>query len=333
MAWIRKKFLLLLILFFVYGAFSVSHLHTSSPQVLGAQQNLTLFEEPIVGKDPLLSAINASQKEVDVEVYLLSDKDIITSLMHACQRGILVQILLEQHPFGGGTVNQQTYQTLSNSCVKVAWTNPSYALTHEKTVVIDSKEAFILTQNLTTAAFVKNREYDVTDVNPQDVLEIVNIFHADWNRTNFIPSTTNLLISPITSRDNLMQLITNAQQSLSIEMEAIDDPQIIALLIQKAPSVKISLILPSFSQMAANKKVAQKLSNAGVVIKTMSSPYIHAKLIIADVRKAYVGSINLTTQSMDNNREVGVLITEQDIVQNLSSDFAADWESAIPMSL
>ncbi len=329
MRFLRKQFILLICISCIYAAFFIVHFHVQKTEtVLGVGTNLALFEEPMSGKDPIISTISNAQKEVDVEVYLLSDKDIITSLLDACGRGVVVKVMLEQHPFGGGSINQKTHQQLQNTCVHIQWTNPAFALTHEKTILIDGRQVFILNQNLTNAAFSSNREYDILDTNPQDVGEIQKIFTADWNRSSFASSQTNLVVSPLTSRDILSSLISHATKTLDIEMEVIEDPDIATLLKEKARSTAIRIIIPTFSQISSNKKIAQQLQQSGVEAKTMGSPYIHAKLILADNAKAYVGSVNLTTQSMDSNREVGIILSQQDVLAELSQDFDVDWENA-----
>lgn len=329
--WIRKRFLFLIALVFVYAAFFLVHYQKNkTPVVLGTSANLQLFVEPQAGKEPLISSIASAQKEIDVEVYLLSDKDILASLLAACQRGVVVRVLLEQHPFGGGNINQKTKQQLDASCVRAQWSSPAFALTHEKTMVIDNSLVWILTQNLTNAAFGKNREYDIADTNVQDIADIQAIFTADWARNSFSPTSANLFVSPDTSRPMLTSLIASATQAIYIEMEVIDDQEIVQLLEQKAQKIPVQIIVPSFSQVGANKKVAEKFLSSGIQVKTMSSPYIHAKLLIAD-KKAYVGSVNLTSQSMDSNREVGISISQQDILDNLEQDFLSDWDNASPM--
>ena len=140
-----------------------------------------------------------------------------------------------------------------------------------------------------------------------------------------------MLVSPITSRLALSTLLASAKQTLFIETEVIDDPAMVRLLEEKSAAVAIHIILPSFTQISANKHVAQKLIQHGIFVKTLSSPYIHAKLIVKDGQQAYVGSLNLTTQSMDANREVGILISQQDIISRLQERFLSDWDSAQPV--
>jgi phosphatidylserine/phosphatidylglycerophosphate/cardiolipin synthase-like enzyme len=60
-------------------------------------------------------------------------------------------------------------------------------------------------------------------------------------------------------------------------------------------------------------------------VREIKKPYVHAKAIIVDDRWAFVGSENISTSSLDNNRELGVLVNDQDSLSRLSSTFEQDW--------
>lgn len=332
---IKKNLLTFTLIFLVYSIFFATHVAKptqTSLKVLGADTNITLFIEPNDGRQPILDAINSAQKEVLVEVYLLSDKQIIQSLEDAKSRGVTVDVMLEQHPFGGGNLNNKSEKDLKDNDISFEWTNSSFTLTHEKSIVIDSSEAFILNQNLTASSFTKNREYDILDTNPQDVAQVRSIFIADWQRKPFSPQVTHLIVSPVNSRAGLTNLISTSTQTIDIEIEDIADDQITSLLENKAKAEQIRIIVPTLSQISSNKKNLEELKNAGVKVKTLSSPYVHAKLILVDGVKAYTGSVNLSTQSMDQNRELGIMFTQSDSIESLSSTFESDWQKASDLS-
>ena len=52
------------------------------------------------------------------------------------------------------------------------------------------------------------------------------------------------------------------------------------------------------------------LAAAGVDIRLADSLYIHAKAIIADGERAFVGSQNLSATSLDQNRELGIIVDD-----------------------
>jgi phosphatidylserine/phosphatidylglycerophosphate/cardiolipin synthase-like enzyme len=58
---------------------------------------------------------------------------------------------------------------------------------------------------------------------------------------------------------------------------------------------------------------------------------LHAKAVIADGRAMYVGSENLTTNSLDRNREVGLLLDEPALVTPVLQTTEGDWERALPV--
>ena len=52
------------------------------------------------------------------------------------------------------------------------------------------------------------------------------------------------------------------------------------------------------------------------------APYLHAKIMLRDDGKIFLGSENFTTNSLDNNREMGILLENRlDIYQKIREDF------------
>lgn len=327
----KKLLSTFLLILLVYSWFFLFHKPpTPSPkQVLGTNTDITLFIEPDSGSKPIVDAINGAQKEVLVEVYLLSDKDIIQSLENAKTRGIAVNIMLEEHPFGGGNINPKTKAELSTKNIAVSWSSPNFALTHEKAIIIDNLEAFILSQNLTTSSFTKNREFNVIDKNLEDVNEIRDIFLADWSRQSFVPKDTDLLESPNNSRVVLESLIKGAEKEIDIEVEVIADKEFESLLEEKAKTIPVKLILPTIKQISSNSKAIDELSKNGIEVKTMTKPYVHGKTILVDSLKAYTGSVNLSSQSLDENRELGIILSQSEAINSLQNTFQEDWNNAL----
>lgn len=305
-------YLLLFALLTFYFAFfkAPAKLEYGTAEVLGQDTNLTLFVEPDDGRAPLLNYIRASHTILG-EVYILSDQVIIDALASRS-----AQILLEEHPFGGNNLNQKTKQLLGEM---VSWASPYFALTHQKSLVFDDTVVCILNMNLSKTAFTKNREYNICSENKDEVTEAQNIFYADKDRKDYSPAAANLLVSPVNSRAKLTAFINSAQSSLDIEMEVLTDDQMVSLLGNKGFPVRI--IVPERKEIA-NATVS------GARTKYLKSPYPHAKLIIVDGTRAYIGSINLTTQSLDSNRELGILVAQPDIIERLNTTFTKDWERA-----
>ena len=52
---------------------------------------------------------------------------------------------------------------------------------------------------------------------------------------------------------------------------------------------------------------------------------MHAKIIVVDGQKAFVGSENISTASLERNREVGLLIADTNVINTLQQTFQQDW--------
>jgi cardiolipin synthase len=55
---------------------------------------------------------------------------------------------------------------------------------------------------------------------------------------------------------------------------------------------------------------------------------MHAKLILADTQRAFVGSQNFSAVSLDANRKVGVIVSDAAVVTQLASVAQGDWDVA-----
>lgn len=228
-----STFLLILVVYSWYF-FTYLPVHPKTLTVSGARTNVQLYDQPDSGHMPIIAAIQSARREILVEVYLLSDNEVIHALEDARNRGVDVKVMLEGHPFGGRNLNKKTKTELNANNIQTTWSNPSFALTHEKAIIIDDNEALILSQNLTASSFSKNREYDIFDTNPFDVQEIRNIFIADWERKSFSPpSQSDIIESPNNSRAALTTLLSHASHSIDIEAEDIDDNAITTLRLRK----------------------------------------------------------------------------------------------------
>jgi phosphatidylserine/phosphatidylglycerophosphate/cardiolipin synthase-like enzyme len=65
------------------------------------------------------------------------------------------------------------------------------------------------------------------------------------------------------------------------------------------------------------------------VVRSLKNPYIHTKTMLIDDRVLMIGSINFSTNSLDNNRELSVIVTDTGAIQNYKHYFLQDWENSL----
>src|SRR2546423_641562 len=109
----------------------------SGPTSIGSGvQGVQIFVEPDAGEHSITDAIANAKKSVWLEMYLLTDRNVIRALEEAANRGVDVRVMLEPHPFGGGGSPARTMDQMKAAGAKVEASDPSFALTHEKGMII-----------------------------------------------------------------------------------------------------------------------------------------------------------------------------------------------------
>ncbi len=291
-----------------------------------------LIVEPDDRVSPLARAIRDANTSVHLEMYELTNPTLVRALEYAHASGVDVRVILEPHPYGASsTINQAAYDNLMAADIPVRWSSPRYLLTHQKSMVVDNAVAYVMTTNFTRAAFKANREFDVVDRDPRDVASVAAVFAADWAGRAYTPRDPNLPLSPLDARPMLTALVRSARRTLDIYAEELQDPAIEAALAAAARrGVRVRLILPAPSAGGVDADAAgiAAITKAGARVYRAGGLYIHAKAIVADGKRAFVGSQNFSPASLDHNRELGVIIDDPDAIATLEQTFAADWNAA-----
>ena len=111
----------------------------------------------------LVAAIRGAQRSVHMTMYLLSAREVISALTDARARGVEVQVLLNRAIPGGAMPNEAVFATLTAAGVSARWSSSRFSFTHEKCVIVDGAEAWIMTMNTTGAGLNGNREFLAID--------------------------------------------------------------------------------------------------------------------------------------------------------------------------
>ena len=182
--------------------------------------------------------------------------------------------------------------------------------------------------HLTKSAFTTNREFGVVTNRPDVVQSAAAIFEADWVR-GAEPDPGPLVVSPTNAREQVLALVREAQVSLELYAEVLRDREMLdALAAAVERGVRVRVIVSPSADFAAE---VDELAVSGVDIRLSSSLYIHAKLIVADGERAFIGSQNLSATSLDQNRELGVIVDDPVNLARLTRTFAIDFRSATPL--
>ncbi len=294
----------------------------------------TLLSEPTSGRTQILSLLKGAQSAIDLTIYEIEDPLIITALADAAKRGVQVRVLYNFYSFQkyGHDPNAPYIAELKKAGVKTKPAGEQFAITHQKTLVIDGSAAVIMTFNLAPGYFSGTRDFGIITYDAGQVAEIGKVFEADWAYKSVSVSEPALVWSPDNSREKILGVIKGAAKTLEVYNEETEDPQCMQALIAAAKrGVKVRFITAILKNGSVDGNAAERqvLNAHGVKAEGLASPFIHAKIVLADAGgtagKAYLGSENFSSYSLDKNRELGIILEDPAILSSIHSTFDSDW--------
>jgi len=285
-----------------------------------------LFILPDDGAAVVLDEFARAERTIDIAVYLLTSDDVVASLDAAVERGVRIRVLLEPDPYGGFGDVEADSAHLRALGVEVRFSGKDVRFGHVKTFVVDDRVALVTSLNLTNAALTTNRELGVISTERDVVATAVAMFEADWTASAF-DDPGPLVISPLNSRETINQLIDSARATIDVYAEVIRDEAVVSQLIARSSDgVVIRIIVPD-EVSPDDAGVYNRFVSAGIEVRSIGSPYQHAKMLLIDGERALVGSINFTQTSMDDNREASIVLDDPLSLGRLTAVYEADWSS------
>jgi phosphatidylserine/phosphatidylglycerophosphate/cardiolipin synthase-like enzyme len=256
-----------------------------------------------------------------MQMYLLTDERAIEALAARAAAGCDVRVILERAPYLDERANEEAHARLVAAGARVRWATPRFTYTHAKAFTVDHGRLVVSTANLTRAGLHGNREYTVVDDDPGDVAAADRIFAGDEFGQAVTP-TARIVASPETSRSGFLALVEGASRSVLVEVEQLSDRLVAdALGRARARGVEVAVVLP---ESHGSNAAVRALLAAGVTVRAISAPGVHAKALAVDGTRVLVGSANLTPTSLDENRELGLLLEHPEIAARLAATIADD---------
>lgn len=289
---------------------------------------------------PIVDAINHAEKSLRVKMFVFSDPHILEAVVNAHHRGVKVRIMLNPTRRSGEKENDDTRKTLSDAGIEVLDSNPAYDLTHEKSMIVDDKTAWIMSLNWQTKNLTDTRDYAVVTPHPHEVNEIIQCFEADWTRQAFNPGENSHMIWCVgNGRQRIAQFVDEAKHSLWVQNERYQDPVIIERLVRaNHRGVKVHIMARPPHTLKKEKLIEgvgglRILDDVGVKVHKVHGLKLHAKLLFADGARAIIGSINLAPGSFDSRRELAIEVRDEDVLDRIHKIVQQDWENSRPLDL
>ena len=289
---------------------------------------------------PILDAIDQARESLRIKMFVFSDPGLLSAVIAAHRRGVDVRIMLNPERRSGEKENGESRKLLIDAGIEVMDSNPAFDVTHEKSMVVDDKTAFIHSLNWTTANLTETRDYAVVTSHAHEVCEVSECFDADWKRKAFDPGEHSHLIWCIgNGRQRIGQFIDDAKHSLWVQNERYQDPVIIERLVRaKLRGVNVHVLARPPHKLKKEKLMEavgglRIMADVGIKVHKLKGLKLHAKLLFADRVRAIIGSINLAPGSFDSRRELAIEIQNEDAMERLHLVAHHDWEISRPLDL
>jgi phosphatidylserine/phosphatidylglycerophosphate/cardiolipin synthase-like enzyme len=250
-----------------------------------------------------LEKIKNAKKNIYIEVYLFTHKNIRNAVLMAKKRWIEIKIILEKNIYKSANLNLKTFLEFKKNNIDVIWSNPkNYKLNHSKILIIDN-ELILSTGNLSYSTFTKNTDFFIFTKNINLVEKFKKIFLWDfiWEKTNIYDH--NIILSPNYSKEKFDKLFIQTKKSLKMYIPYLWNKFAKKILDLKKKNIDIKII---FSDRENNIEKINLLKNYWIKIQTKKN--IHSKAFLIDNKILYIWSTNFDSNSIEKNREAGLLI-------------------------
>lgn len=288
----------------------------------------------------IIEAIETATISLRIKMFLFSDPVLIKAVIAAHDRGVKVKVMLNPARRDGEEENEDTHKKLQAAGIEVKDSNPHFGLTHEKSMVVDDKLAFVKSLNWETKNLTETRDYAIITSHPHEVEEIIMCFEADWDRKEFNPGEkAHLIWCNGNGRARIARFIDEAKHTLFVQNERFQDLVIIERIIRAASrGVKVHVMVRPPHTLKKAKLIEgvgglRIMDDVGIKIHKLRHLKLHGKMLLADGCRAIVGSINLAPGSFDDRRELAIEVHDVEIVERLHEIAHFDWKNSHPLDL
>jgi hypothetical protein len=293
-----------------------------------AASDYSLLILPDQGESAIYNFINSAHTSLDMTMYELRDTAMENDLIAREKAGVTVRVILDQ---AEKTVNAAAFSALQAGGVGVTYSSTAFTYTHQKTITVDNDESYVSTGNMDTTYYNTSRDYGVFDTDANDVAAIIAVFNADYAKTSITPSDGDDLVwSPTDSQTRQLALINGATHTLDIEEEEFEDTALTnAVVAAENRGVTVRVVVEDPSDYTTDLNEVTAAGGKYTGYSSSTGFYVHGKAIVADYgfsdAKVFLGSENWTDNSLNDNRELGLIISDSAVLTGVENTFTADF--------
>lgn len=298
----------------------------------------------------IIQEINQAHETIYVSAYQLKDPDLAQALIDSTKRKVRVALIVEKNPykhaFNVDDKQDVILQQLLAAGV-VIYERPEYLKVshptghhHARYLLIDSNRFLLTTGNFDETTFDHCRDFAVTfnrAAHPEEFAALQQLFESDIHNLP-LPSAfpASVIIGPDQQREKIVSFLRTAKKSIKLYQQYFNDPAILDeishLIAEK--QIKVELLMMAYptgyDREDPSASAQDQLKSQGGDVRLIPDFYGHARAIIIDDQYALIGTAQLSPASLDQNREVSLII-QGSIVAQLIAQFQADQSRALSL--
>jgi phosphatidylserine/phosphatidylglycerophosphate/cardiolipin synthase-like enzyme len=274
---------------------------------------MKLIVQPEAGIAPIVNAIKQAKRSINILIFRLDRAEIAHALEAAVARGVRVRALTAHANRGGTKSLRKLEMQLLAAGITVSRTADDLVRYHGKLMIVDDKILHVYGFNFIGLDILKSRSFGVITKNPKLVNEAAKLFMADFDRLPYTPGYERLVVSPENARERLGRFIKGARKQLLIYDPQVSDDAMLRLITER---IKAGVDVRILGRVEAKWNVKSE---------KFPGKRLHVRAIIRDGKRGFVGSQSLRRLELEKRREVGVIVTDVSVVEQMQDIFEKDW--------
>ncbi|MDX2152781.1 MAG: phospholipase D-like domain-containing protein [Bryobacteraceae bacterium] len=256
--------------------------------------------KPRKRRDAVVQLIRSARTTLLLSIFRCDDLEVLQALGEAAARGVRVEVLVTSRAKGWGKRLAPLAACLQYMGVSVHRFPKAVPKYHAKYIIADRQTALIGTTNLTRKCFRRTRDFLFQTSDPQLVASVLALFESDLYGEPPAPLNPRLIVAPDGARERIEELLLGARRSIRIMDHKLSDPRILRILRQRqSEGIAIEV---------------QQADPSGELTP-------HGRLLVIDSAVAVLGSLALSEKSLNERRELAVLIRQPELVAKLERQF------------
>lgn len=163
-------------------------------------------------------------------------------------------------------------------------------------------------------------------------------FESEFHTVTSDVESVRVVTAPDNAEEETIALVRGAEESIRIKQVTIahDHAFLQEAVAAAERGVEVSILLDSSWYVEAeNRELVRWLEDQAEsgelpvearLVESDAFAKVHAKGIVVDDRRTMVGSINWNANSVENNREVALVVESEGVARHFAAVFDADWE-------